>query len=57
MYQLPVTSGGALAVTGAAAAATCGWIAAWTLLAAGLAAYSIARVLRMRAASHETTDR
>jgi hypothetical protein len=56
MYQMPATSGGVLAVTGAAAAAACGWIAAWTLLAAGLAAYSIARVLRMRAESHKTTD-
>ena len=56
MYQMPAASGGALAITGAAAAAAVGWIAAWTLVAAGLAAYSIARVLRMRAESHESTD-
>lgn len=56
MYQIPATSGGLLAFTGATAAAAYGWIAGWTLVVAGLALYSIARVLRMRAASRATID-
>lgn len=55
MYQLPTASGGVLAMTGAAATAAYGWIAGWTLLVAGLAAVTIARVLRMRARAASVT--
>ncbi|GIG39456.1 hypothetical protein [Cellulomonas phragmiteti] len=47
MYQMTGTGTGALAATGAALAF--GWIATWTLLAAGLALVSVARVLSSRA--------
>jgi hypothetical protein len=55
MYQLPTTSGGVLAMTGAAATAAYGWIAGWTLLVAGLAAVTIARVLRTRTRAESVT--
>jgi len=44
MYQAAGQGAGVLATTGLAIAS--GWIAAWTLVVAGLAVVTIARVLR-----------
>lgn len=46
MYEMSGAGSGLLATTGVAMAT--GWIAAWTLLVAGAAVLSIARVLRHR---------
>lgn len=44
MYQMAGQSAGALATTGIAVAT--GWVAAWTLVVAGLAVLTLARVGR-----------
>lgn len=54
MYQLQSTGAGVLATTGAVVAH--GWVAGWTLFVAGLACLSIARVARLRAATHSDDD-
>ncbi|MBO9556886.1 hypothetical protein [Cellulomonas sp.] len=46
MYELNATSTGALAATGAGILQ--GWVAAWTLLVAGLALLTVTRVARLR---------
>jgi len=47
VYQITGQGAGVLATTGLALAS--GWVAAWTLVVAGMAAWSVARVLRRKA--------
>ncbi|WP_158375864.1 thaumatin family protein [Cellulosimicrobium cellulans] len=47
MYQITGQGAGVLATTGLALAS--GWVAAWTLVVAGVAAWSVVRVLRRKA--------
>jgi hypothetical protein len=49
VYQITGQGAGVLATTGLAVAT--GWVAAWTLVVAGAAVWSVARVLRRRAAA------
>lgn len=53
MYQITGQGAGVLATTGLALAT--GWVAAWTLAVAGVAVWSVARVLRRRVAARAAT--